>query len=213
MKIRVVPPIIILLTVSSTRTFAQDSVIVNKQTSTDTIPVTDTIPATDSIPVVTPVNIDTVLRITNLVPYITLHVDSTLIYKLDVNKDPGKYYWFLRNAPVGLRINRDQGLLTFKAEKSFFLSGRLKYDFPYKVSIGVQNLFDANEKVDTSFTLVFYSTEIIPSRVKPTVSNVLYIDEGDSVTFRIQCEEGRSEEHTSELQTPCNHVCRLLLHK
>ena len=190
MKIRVVLFIIILLTVSRTRTFAQDSVIVNKQQSTDTIPVTDTIPATDSIPVVPPVNMDTVLRITNLIPYITLHVDSTLIYKLDVNKDPGKYYWFLRNAPVGLRINRDQGLLTFKAEKSFFLSGRLKYDFPYKVSIGVQNLFDATEKVDTSFTLVFYSTEIIPARVKPTVSNVLYIDEGDSVTFRVQCEEG-----------------------
>ena len=26
-------------------------------------------------------------------------------------------------------------------------------------------------------------------------------------------EEGRSEEHTSELQSPCNLVCRLLLEK
>src|SRR5256885_6576990 len=27
------------------------------------------------------------------------------------------------------------------------------------------------------------------------------------------CNEGRSEEHTSELQSPCNLVCRLLLEK
>src|SRR5256885_12159291 len=27
------------------------------------------------------------------------------------------------------------------------------------------------------------------------------------------CQEGRSEEHTSELQSPCNLVCRLLLEK
>src|SRR2546426_5785691 len=28
-----------------------------------------------------------------------------------------------------------------------------------------------------------------------------------------ECEQGRSEEHTSELQSPCNLVCRLLLEK
>src|SRR5256885_12576124 len=28
-----------------------------------------------------------------------------------------------------------------------------------------------------------------------------------------QCPNGRSEEHTSELQSPCNLVCRLLLEK
>src|SRR5256885_6060319 len=27
------------------------------------------------------------------------------------------------------------------------------------------------------------------------------------------CQQGRSEEHTSELQSPCNLVCRLLLEK
>src|SRR2546426_3674628 len=28
-----------------------------------------------------------------------------------------------------------------------------------------------------------------------------------------RCRDGRSEEHTSELQSPCNLVCRLLLEK
>src|SRR5256885_6008819 len=30
---------------------------------------------------------------------------------------------------------------------------------------------------------------------------------------RSRCANGRSEEHTSELQSPCNLVCRLLLEK
>src|SRR5256885_10974574 len=29
----------------------------------------------------------------------------------------------------------------------------------------------------------------------------------------VQAQQGRSEEHTSELQSPCNLVCRLLLEK
>ncbi|MEO6000949.1 MAG: hypothetical protein ABIN89_29150 [Chitinophagaceae bacterium] len=168
----------------------------------DTLPKLDTLPGKDSIfkadtlssdsllQPVKPVIMDSVLRITNLNPYITLHVDSTLSYKLDINKEPHDYYWFLRNAPVGLKINKDDGILTFKAEKSFFLSGRLKYDNEYKVSLGVQNLKNAKERVDTFFTLVFYSTEILPSRVKPTISNVLFVDEGDTVNFKVQCEAG-----------------------
>ncbi len=133
---------------------------------------------------------DTVLRIVNLNPYITLHVDSTLNYKLDINKDSHDYFWFLKNAPVGLKINKDNGILTFKAEKNFFLSGKLKYDLNYKVSLGVQSLNNPAERVDTSFTLVFYSTEIIPSLVKPTVGPELIIDEGDTVSFQIQCDNG-----------------------
>src|SRR5256885_3840852 len=31
--------------------------------------------------------------------------------------------------------------------------------------------------------------------------------------FRVMAEKYRSEEHTSELQSPCNLVCRLLLEK
>src|SRR2546426_7617334 len=45
----------------------------------------------------------------------------------------------------------------------------------------------------------------------------LIIDEGDALAFNRAAErahhEDRSEEHTSELQSPCNLVCRLLLEK
>src|SRR5256885_12229061 len=35
----------------------------------------------------------------------------------------------------------------------------------------------------------------------------------DSICHVLVCIQGRSEEHTSELQSPCNLVCRLLLEK
>ena len=133
---------------------------------------------------------DSALRITNLNPYFTLHVDSTLTYQLQINKNPENYFWYLRNSPVGLRINKDNGLLTFNANKSYFLSGRLKYDVKYNVNIGVQNLRDPNEKIDTGFVIVFYSTEIIPSRVKPTVPSTIYVSEGESMGFKVLCEAG-----------------------
>jgi len=134
---------------------------------------------------------DTPLRITNLEPFITLHVDSTLTYNLEINRpDSVKYFWFLRNAPIGLRLNKDNGLLTFKADKAFFLSGKLKYDQPYNVLVGVQNLVNPSERFDTSFSLTFYNTEIIPSRLKPSVSSTLFVDEGDTVNFKVQCETG-----------------------
>jgi len=133
---------------------------------------------------------DSVLRIINLNPFFNQHVDSLLSYQFMINRDPSKYYWYLKNSPAGLKINKDNGLLTFKAEKSYFLSGKLRYDHDYRVDIGVQNLNDPKDKVDTSFTLVFYNTEIIPSKVKPTVGSTLTIDEGDTVSFKIQCETG-----------------------
>jgi hypothetical protein len=133
---------------------------------------------------------DTVLRIKNFSPYFTLHVDSTLDYHFEINKDPKNYYWYLKNSPVGLKINKDNGVLHFKAEKSFFLSGKLKYDNDYKVKLGVQNLDDGSDKVDTTFTLLFYNTDIIPSRIKPTVTNDLSMDEGDTLNFKLQCDEG-----------------------
>ncbi len=133
---------------------------------------------------------DTALRIRNLNPYFTLHVDSTLTYALEINKDPSRYFWYLKNSPVGMKINKDNGVLTFKADKSYFLSGKLKYDYEYKVTIGVQNLSNPKEHIDTSFTLVFFTTEIVPSRVKPTVGNTLYVDEGDTVSFKVECETG-----------------------
>lgn len=137
--------------------------------------------------------IDTVaqpLRIINLNPYFTIHSDSTLSYNLEINRDESKYYWFLRNSPVGLRINKDDGVLTFKAEKSFFLSGKLKYDVEYKVNVGVQNLSDPRERTDTVFTIVFYNTDIVVSKVKPSVSSTITVDEGDTINFKVQCENG-----------------------
>ena len=133
---------------------------------------------------------DSVLRITNLNPYFTQHVDSSLSYQFQINRNPADYHWYLENSPVGVKIDKDSGLLTFKAEKSYFLSGKLKYDLPYKVNIGVQSLIDPTEKVDTSFTLLFFNTDIIPSKVKPTVSGTLYVDEGETVSFKVQCETG-----------------------
>lgn len=133
---------------------------------------------------------DTALRITNLNPFFTLHVDSTLSYQLQINKDPDNYFWYLKNAPVGLRIGRDNGVISFRADRSYFLSGRLKYDVTYKVALGVQNLHDPTDKKDTSFNIVFFNTEIVPSKVKPTVSGTIWADEAETVTFQILCETG-----------------------
>lgn len=146
--------------------------------------------AIDSTIVPEIVNLDSNLRITNLNPFFTIHVDSVLNYELNINKDPKKYYWYLKKAPVGLKIDKSSGTIFFKAEKTYFLSGRLKYDLPYKVEFGVQNLKDPNEKVDTSLSIVFYSTEINLSRVKPAVLGTMLAEEGDTVRFRVQCEKG-----------------------
>ena len=166
----------------------QDSTkIIHTDTVTKAIRDTAAKPIIDSTP---KVEIDTSLRIINLNPYFTVHVDSTLTYQLLINKNPANYFWYLRNSPVGLRVNKDNGLLTFRADKSYFLSGRLKYDYNYKVTIGVQNLANPKERIDTSFTIVFYSTEIIPSYVKPTVSGTIWVDEGETVAFKVLCETG-----------------------
>ncbi|MCY7422018.1 MAG: hypothetical protein LH478_09790 [Chitinophagaceae bacterium] len=141
-------------------------------------------------PIIEPAIIDTPLRIINLNPFFSVHVDSTVNYQFLINKHQQNYFWYLRNAPVGIRINKDNGLFNFKADKSYFLSGKLKYDFNYKVSIGVQNLSDPADRIDTSFIVVFFNTEIISSDLKPTVSGSVYIDEGEVVSFRVLCDEG-----------------------
>jgi hypothetical protein len=132
---------------------------------------------------------DDTLRIRNLNPYFSLHVDSSLYYQLEINRDPSRYFFFMKDAPVGMKI-KENGLITFHAERSYFLSGRLKYDVQYKVKIGVQNLDNPKDRLDTSFTIQFFTTDVIPSRVKPTVSSLLTIDEGDTINFRVQCETG-----------------------
>ena len=133
---------------------------------------------------------DTALRITNVNPYFTLHVDSILNYDFIINKNPADYYWFLSNSPVGVKIDRKTGTLYVKGEKALFKTGRLKYDIPYKVQVGVQNLHNPTDRVDTSITILFYSTEIIVSKLKPSTASTLSLEEGDSVQFRIQCDEG-----------------------
>jgi len=152
--------------------------------NTDTIllPVKDSVaPAADA---------DQALRIININPAFNQHVDSMLNYQFQINHDPSKYYWYLRNSPAGLKINKDDGLLTFKPERSYFLSGKLKYDYDYKVIVGVQSLTNPKDKFDTSFSLIFYNTEIIPSKLKPSIVGTLSVFEGDPVSFKVQCETG-----------------------
>lgn len=158
-----------------------------QETTTDTLK-----KAVDTLslpPTATPFQ-DSILRIINLNPYFTVQVDSVLMYDLQINKPAENFYWFMKNAPVGVKIDRNSGLLYFKAEKSFFKSGKLKFDLPYTVEVGVQNLRDPKEKYESSFTIMFYSTEVVVSKLKPTVGNILLLEEGDSIKFRVQCEEG-----------------------
>jgi len=132
---------------------------------------------------------DTLLRIRNLNPYLSINGDSSLNYQLLINKDISHYFWFLKNALPGLQIERN-GMLHIRPERGLFLNGRLKFDHEYKVLLGVQNLDNPKDRIDTAFTLLFYNSEIIPSKIKPAVNNVLYVDEGDSVIFKVQCEDG-----------------------
>jgi hypothetical protein len=151
----------------------------------------DTVPLVvhDTIPEIAALPIDTLLRMSNLSPYITLAADSVLHYQPVINKQ-GNYFWYLRNAPIGMQINKDDGRITFKASKSFFLSGKLKYDYEYKIVLGVNKPDHPTEKIDTSFILMFYNTEIIPSKLKLSVSPVVSIEEGDTLNFKVQCEAG-----------------------
>ncbi len=171
-----------LLLLSCLLVFSQDTIIKP--------PLTDTLPALiDTIP--KPVIIeDTTLRIINLNPFFSVHVDSVVNYQFQTNRNTSNYFWYMRNAPVGVRINKDNGFFSFKADKAYFLSGKLKYDYNYNVSIGVQNLLNPKDKIDTSFTIVFFNTEIIQSQLKPSVNSTVYMDEGETLNFRVMCETG-----------------------
>jgi hypothetical protein len=134
--------------------------------------------------------VDSPLRIMNLSPFFSLQADSVLTYDFKINKPIDQYFWYLKSAPIGLKIDKNSGLLYFKADKNLFKSGRLKFDIPYKVEFGVQNLRNAADRIDTSFNILFFSTEINITRLKPTVGNFVQLEEGDTIRFRIQCEEG-----------------------
>src|SRR5256885_12033133 len=68
------------------------------------------------------------------------------------------------------------------------------------------------------YTTLFRSHRIDPAEQRQPVANIDRADPLGShvvlaVPWSAQPEKGRSEEHTSELQSPCNLVCRLLLEK
>jgi hypothetical protein len=51
-------------------------------------------------------------------------------------------------------------------------------------------LLDPADKIDTTFSISFYNTEIIPSKLKLSVLGPLGIEENEKLTFRVQCENG-----------------------
>src|SRR3989454_6913066 len=59
------------------------------------------------------------------------------------------------------------------------------------------------------YTTLFRSFAGLVSRIR----RELPIRRDSAATRNVYGEEQRSEEHTSELQSPCNLVCRLLLEK
>ena len=44
--------------------------------------------------------------------------------------------------------------------------------------------------MDTNFTVVFFNTEIIQSRLKPTINGTVWMEEGDTLRFNVLCETG-----------------------
>lgn len=173
--------LVIILLVAFTFSSAQE---INKDT---TLPKKDSLPNLVSIP---QQEADSALRIMNLSPFFSIQADSVLTYDFKINKPLDNYFWYIKSAPVGLKIDKNTGILFFKADKNLFKSGRLKFDVPYKVEFGVQNLRNAAEKIDTSFNLLFFSTEINVSKLKPTVGSIVQLEEGDSIKFKVQCDEG-----------------------
>ncbi len=136
------------------------------------------------------VNTDTSLRIINMNPYFFFFFYSRISYRLMINKPQKNYYWYLKNAPVGLRVDKDNGTLSFKADKNIFRSGRLKYDTEYPVRVGVQSLINPNDKIDTTFAITWYNTDVVLPRVKASVVSPVTVEEGYKLSFTVMCENG-----------------------
>lgn len=134
--------------------------------------------------------VDSSLRIINFSPFFSLHVDSSLTYKFQINKNPKKYYWYLKEAPAGFKMDKDDGQLSFRSNKSLFLSGRLKYDKEYPVTFGVQSLSNPHDKIDTTLKVIFYNTDIVYPQIKPSVVSPITILEGTKLSFSILCQNG-----------------------
>src|SRR5256885_10178509 len=78
--------------------------------------------------------------------------------------------------------------------------------FPYTTLFRSEGAFAAADVVDTTSgeVLVEANTEIATDKLSKII---------EAGVAEIQVFFPRSEEHTSELQSPCNLVCRLLLEK
>src|SRR5256885_11932374 len=67
------------------------------------------------------------------------------------------------------------------------------------------------------YTTLFRSGEVLTEMAELTESGCIGFSQAEVPMTSVQAESraatGRSEEHTSELQSPCNLVCRLLLEK
>src|SRR5256885_10425048 len=63
------------------------------------------------------------------------------------------------------------------------------------------------------YTTLFRSTRLSAPRSRGTSRNVQLSDRQIAPPGEASHARPRSEEHTSELQSPCNLVCRLLLEK
>src|SRR5256885_10316661 len=74
------------------------------------------------------------------------------------------------------------------------------------------------------YTTLFRSAKVVqeeegievagaPEAEGPTQLHARAFDGGLGLADALDGSDGRSEEHTSELQSPCNLVCRLLLEK
>src|SRR5256885_9798522 len=63
----------------------------------------------------------------------------------------------------------------------------------------------------TLFRSGFFPLSMVSPALRPLLDAVEWINPGTVMAHPFG--DGRSEEHTSELQSPCNLVCRLLLEK
>src|SRR5256885_11686647 len=77
--------------------------------------------------------------------------------------------------------------------------------FPYTT------LFRSNDKPVTIASFQVKAGDIV--QVRERSRKQLRIQSALNVAQQVGLPEWRSEEHTSELQSPCNLVCRLLLEK
>src|SRR2546426_724330 len=75
---------------------------------------------------------------------------------------------------------------------------------------GISNIF----LYDFTDSNIYQLTDVYTgvTGITPLSPCLSWAHEADRLAFAYY-EEGRSEEHTSELQSPCNLVCRLLLEK